>query len=232
VVSQTEIWRGFATEPFRPSSVNSLVSMKTITRSFLLAAAFAAALVAKPVQAAAETGKAAPDFELKDITGKTVKLSDYKGKVVVLEWVNSGCPIVQRHYSTQNMQNTQRAATADGVVWLQINSGHKGAQGDLSDADSAAWLKKMNAASTAYMRDQTGAVGKLYNAKATPHMYVIDQKGTLVYQGAIDDKPTAKGEETLKAHNYVNAALQSVKAGKPVEKANTQAYGCDVKYGS
>lgn len=205
--------------------------MKTITKLLVLAAAFMSALVANSVQAAAETGKAAPDFQITDITGKVQKLSDYKGKVVVLEWINSGCPIVQRHYNTQNMQNTQRAATADGVVWLQINSGHPGAQGDLSDADSAAWLKKMNASSTAYMRDSSGKIGKLYNAKTSPHMYVINKDGVLMYQGAIDDKPTARAEDTLKAHNYVLAALASVKAGKPVEKANTQAYGCDVKYG-
>lgn len=205
--------------------------MKSIAKSILFAAAAASALLTNAVWAVAETGKSAPDFQLTDITGKVQKLSDYKGKVVVLEWTNSGCPIVQRHYSTKNMQNTQRAATADGVVWLMVNSGHPGAQGDLSDADAAAWLKKENASATAYVRDQSGKVGRLYNAKTSPHMYVINQEGVLVYQGAIDDKPTARGEDTLKAHNYVNAALAAVKAGKPVEKANTQAYGCDVKYG-
>lgn len=203
--------------------------MKTIAKTFLFAVAFAAAFAGR-VFAAAETGKTAPDFTLTDITGKTHRLSDYQGKVVVLEWTNAGCPVVGRHYRSHNMQNTQKAAAQDGVVWLQINTSAKGAQGDLSDAEALAWLKKNDASSTAYLRDRTGQVGRLYGAKATPHMFVINAEGVLVYQGAIDDQPNARESETTKAHNYVKAVLASLKDGKPVAKADTQAYGCAVKY--
>ena len=204
--------------------------MKIVAQSFLAAAAFATALVGTALQAAVETGKPAPDFQLTDTTGKQVKLSDYKGKVVVLEWTNSACPVVQRHYNTGNMQATQKAATADGVVWLQICSNAKGASGDLDDQKANAWLKKVNASSTAYLRDPSGRVGRLYNAKATPHLFVINKDGTLAYQGAIDDRPSASAAETTKANNFVKAALAALKDGKPVPRANTQAYGCAIKY--
>lgn len=203
--------------------------MKIITQS-LLAVGLSTALFVGLVQAAPEIGKPAPDFALTDITGKQHKLSDYRGKIVVLEWVNPECPIVVNHYDAQNMQSTQKAAAADGAVWLQINSAsYPGAQGDYDPAQVKSWQSKVGAASTAYLRDQTGKVGKLYHATNTPHLFIIDQGGTLVYQGAIDsgnssDIPTAK--------NYVKAALESLKAGKPIEKAATRAYGCNVKYGS
>ena len=200
--------------------------MKSIAKTFLFAAATASALVCS-ARAAVETGKPAPDFALTDVTGKTQKLSDYKGRVVVLEWVNPGCPVVHRHYNSGNMQATQKAAQADGVIWLQVNTGPKS---DLSDDKTIAWLKKVNASSNAYLRDAAGKVGRLYNAKATPHLYVIDKSGTLVYQGAIDDSPNAREADTMKSKNYVKAALASLKAGTPIEKANTQAYGCAVKF--
>ena len=152
---------------------------------------------------------------------------------MVLEWVNPGCPIVQKHYNSQNMQQTQKAAAADGVIWLSINSAsYKGAQGDLSNEDAAAWQKKMGAMTTAYFRDQTGQVGHLYDAKTTPHMFVINADGILVYNGAIDSIPSANQADIPKATNYVKAALESVKEGKPVEKATSQPYGCAVKYGT
>jgi peroxiredoxin len=200
--------------------------MKSIPKMFLFAAATAAAL-AGSATAAVETGRTAPDFTLTDVAGKTQRLSDYKGKVVVLEWVNPGCPVVQRHYNSGNMQATQTAAQADGVVWLQINTGPKS---DMSNDRTIAWLKKVKASSNAYLRDETGKVGRLYGAKATPHLFIVDQNGTLVYQGAIDDSPTAREADTMKAKNYVKAALASLKAGQPIAKANTQAYGCAVKY--
>jgi peroxiredoxin len=204
--------------------------MKTILKAFILVAALVAAGVA---HAAADIGQPAPDFTLTDIAGKTYKLSDFKGKTVVLEWVNPGCPIVQKHYNSQNMQGTQKAAAADGVVWLSINSaGFDGAQGDLSDAEAAAWQKKMGAVTTAYFRDRSGKIGHLYGATATPNMYVINAEGVLVYKGAIDSIPSASASDIPKATNYVKAALAAVKAGTPVEKAATQAYGCAIKYGS
>jgi peroxiredoxin len=205
--------------------------MKTFTKSLVFAGALTAAFAINVVRASVEIGKPAPDFTLTDIAGKAHKLSDYKGKVIVLEWTNSGCPLVQKHYNSGNMQKTQRAAAADGAVWLQINSGHPGAQGDLSNEEAAAWLKKKGAKVTASFRDQSGKVGRMYGAQTTPHMYVINQDGTLVYNGAIDSIPSADQADIAKATNYVLAALEAVKAGKPVEKAATKPYGCNVKYG-
>ena len=204
--------------------------MKNLAKLLPLAAIFAAV---SSVNAGVEVGKPAPDFTLTDIAGKVHHLSDYKGKVVVLEWVNPGCPIVQKHYNSHNMQDTQKAAAADGVVWLSINSaGYAGAQGDLSNGEAAVWQQSMGAVTTAYFRDQSGKVGHLYGATATPHMFVIKADGVLAYQGAIDSIPGANVSDIAKATNYVKAALGAIKAGKPVEKSATQAYGCAVKYGS
>lgn len=201
--------------------------MKTSAKSFLLVAALFAAVTAGRVSAAVEVGKPAPDFSLTDIHGKTHQLSDYKGKVVVLEWNNPGCPVVQRHYNSGNMQSTQKVASADGAVWLQINTSAPGAQG--KDQISS-WLTKTGATSTAYLQDTTGKIGRLYGAQTTPHLYIVNKDGTLAYQGAIDDNPNATQRETMTSHNYVKAALASIKAGKPVEKSATKAYGCAVKY--
>jgi peroxiredoxin len=207
--------------------------MKTSAKLLPLAAAFAALVSFTTARAAVEAGQPAPDFTLTDIAGKVHHLSDYKGKVVVLEWVNPGCPIVQKHYNSHNMQDTQKVAAADSVVWLAINSaGYPGAQGDLSNEEAAAWLKKMGAVTTAYFRDQSGKVGRLYGATATPHMFVIKADGILAYQGAIDSIPSGNPADIAKATNYVKAALSAIKTGKPVEKTSTQAYGCSVKYGS
>lgn len=181
--------------------------------------------------AAVEVGQRAPDFQLTDIHGTEHSLAQYRGKIVVLEWVNPGCPVVKRHYDSGNMQKTQRAAVAAGVVWLAINSGGPGAQGDLGNEAAAAWLKRVAAASQAYCRDADGKVGRLYGAKATPHMYVIDAAGRLAYMGAIDDKPNAgDAAATAAARNYVLAAIDALQTGKPVAKPVTQAYGCAVKY--
>ena len=204
--------------------------MKIKPSSFLLAAALAVAALVPGVRASVEIGKPAPDFTLTDIDGKTHKLSDYKGRRVVLEWVNPECPIVVKHYSSGNMPATQKAAVADGVVWLSINSGSAGAQGDFNPAQVASWTKSTQAAPTAYFRDRDGKVGRLYSAKTTPHLYVITKEGTLVYDGAIDSIRSAEVSDIPKATNYVKAALAAVKAGKPVEKSATQPYGCTVKY--
>lgn len=174
----------------------------------------------------AEIGQAAPDFTLNNLNGQPVSLSQYKGKTVVLEWTNPECPFVGRHYSTGNMQSLQKEATAEGVVWLQINSGSKGAEGDYPPAQAKAWLAKNGAASTAYLRDQDGTVGHLYGAKTTPHMFVITADGVLVYAGGIDNNRKTH----IGATNYVREALAAVKAGKPVAKASAEPYGCSVKY--
>ncbi|MBS0663413.1 MAG: redoxin domain-containing protein [Verrucomicrobia bacterium] len=181
-------------------------------------------------RASVAIGQPAPDFTLTDINGASHTLSAYKGKTVVLEWVNPECPFVIKHYGSGNMPKLQKEATGDGVVWLSINSGRPGAQGDYDAAQVAAWLKRTGAAPTAYCRDQDGKVGRMYEAKTTPHMFVITAEGTLVYEGAIDSIRSTKIEDLAKATNYVRAALASVKAGKPVEKAASQPYGCSVKY--
>jgi hypothetical protein len=148
----------------------------------------------------------------------------------VLEWVNPECPFVQKHYTSGNMPATQKAAMADGVVWLSINSGHAGAEGDFDAAKAAAWLKSMNAAPTAYFRDQDGKIGRLYSAKTTPHLFVVTPDGRLAYDGAIDSIRSANKDDIPKATNYVNAALAAVKNHQSVAKSATQPYGCAVKY--
>lgn len=193
---------------------------------FLSAAAISAALVVSVSAKTAEIGQPAPDFTLTDIDGNSVSLSQFKGKTVVLEWTNPECPIVGRHYSTGNMPALQKEAMSDGVIWLQINSGSKGAQGDFEPDQVKSWLGKHSATSTAYMRDRDGTVGHLYGAKTTPHMYVVNPEGTLVYAGGIDDNRT----NHVGATNFVREALGSVKAGKPVARSSAPPYGCSVKY--
>lgn len=203
--------------------------MKTSVRTLLAGAASLALFVA--VQAAPVVGQAAPDFTVTDINGQKHSLSAYKGKTVVLEWVNPECPFVKKHYQgSSNMPDTQKAVAAEGAVWLTINSGHDGAQGDFSAAEVAAWQKSTGAAPTAYIRDQDGKVGKLYDARHTPTLFIVNPEGTLVYAGGIDDINSANAADIAKATNYVKAAMADLKAGRPVARANTKAYGCGVKY--
>lgn len=179
---------------------------------------------------AVETGKPAPEFSLAGASGKTHKLSDFKGKTVVLEWLNHGCPFVRKHYDSNNMQTLQATYTGKGVVWLSVVSSAKGKQGYV-DAKAALSEKTANKSSaTEILLDPTGTVGKAYEAKTTPHMYVIDPKGVLVYQGAIDDKASTDQEDIKGATNYVAAALDATLAGKAVAMGQTKAYGCGVKY--
>lgn len=203
--------------------------MKTLTQLLLAgAASVALCLVA---QAAPVVGQPAPDFTLTDLTGQPQSLSAFKGKTVVLEWVNPECPFVKKHYDgSGNMPATQQAAIAEGAVWLTINSGHAGAQGDFSPQEVAAWSKKTGAAATAYLRDQDGKVGKLYDARHTPTLFIINPEGTLVYAGGIDDISSANVADIARATNYVKAAFADLKAGRPVAKPVTRAYGCNVKY--
>ncbi len=185
---------------------------------------------ANRLPAAAVVGQPAPDFTLTDIKGQTHSLSDYRGKIVVLEWVNPECPFVIKHYESGNLPATQRAAIADGAVWFSINSARTGAQGDFDAAQVAGWAAQTTAAPTAYCRDQDGAVGRLYGARTTPHMFVITPDGTLVYNGAIDSVRSANKADISRAENYVNSALAEMKAGQPVKTAYSQPYGCAVKY--
>jgi peroxiredoxin len=203
--------------------------MKSLFQSLTL---FAAGFVlAAGLQAAPEVGKAAPDFTLTDINGQTHSLSSFRGKTVVLEWVNPECPFVVKHYDKSgNMPATQKLATEQGAVWLAINSGHPGAQGDFDKAKVEAWMKKTGAAPTAYFRDQNGKVGKLYDARTTPHMFVINAEGTLVYAGGIDDIRSADPSDIAKATNFVKAALADLQAGRAVQTKTSRPYGCSVKY--
>ena len=176
-------------------------------------------------------GKPAPNFKAADVNGKPVSLSDFRGKTVVLEWNNPGCPFVQKHYGSGNMQKAQAAAAKDGVVWLTINSGAPGKQGHMNGAEAKAFLAKAGARPTAYLLDPRGVVGKAYEAKTTPHMYIVNKAGTLVYAGGIDDKPTKRCRRTsTSARNHVLAALSEIKAGKAVSVSTSRPYGCAVKY--
>jgi hypothetical protein len=198
-----------------------------------LALAALAAFILQPLFAAADIGQPAPDFTLTDLDGRQHSLSEFKGKTVVLEWNNPDCPIVKKHYDSDNLPKLQRDAKADGVVWLVINSGAPGKEGgDYTPAELKSYLREHNAAANAYFKDPTGKVGHLYGATATPHMYVINPAGTLVYKGAIDSISSARQSDIAKATNYVRVALADLKEGKPVEKSATQAYGCSVKYGA
>ena len=190
------------------------------------------ALLAFPLAlfAAPEIGKIAPAFSLKDPSGKLISLSQFKGKTVVLEWTNFGCPFVKKHYGTGNMQKLQKEATAQGVIWLSICSSAPNKQGYYSPADAKKAVLDEGSKATDYLLDSTGEVGKLYGAKCTPELFIINKEGILVYQGAIDDVKSVKPEDVATAHNYVSAALKEILAGKPVTTPSTSAYGCSVKY--
>ena len=191
----------------------------------------AAAIVAASLPVfAVRVGEPAPAFTATDSNGKTVKLADYKGKFVVLEWHNNGCPYVQKHYNSGNMQRLQKEWTAQGVVWLTVISSAPGKQGYVTAADANAYAKSKSAAPTAILLDPTGEVGHAYDAKTSPHMFVIDPKGVLIYDGAIDDKPTTDVADVATAKNYVVKALTEAIAGKPVSEPATRPYGCSVKY--
>jgi hypothetical protein len=189
-------------------------------------------LMTATAQAAPQIGKPAPDFAAVDSNGKAVKLSDYRGKVVVLEWTNDGCPYVEKHYGSGNMQKLQKDETAKGIVWLTIISSAPGEQGYVNGAEANALTKSRDAAPTAVLLDPEGKAGHLYDARTTPHMFIVDAGGTLVYMGGIDSQPTTNRADIKTAKNYVRAALDEVMAGKPVGDAVTRPYGCSVKYRS
>jgi hypothetical protein len=183
----------------------------------------ATALALKP-------GETAPDFRGSDSNGNTQTLAQYHGKFVVLEWANQGCPYEQKHYKSGNMERLQREWTAKGVVWLSVISSAPGEQGYVTPPEENDYLRTMHAAPTAAILDPSGTIGRLYGAKTTPHMFVIDPQGRLVYEGALDDQPTPDPASLKIAHNYVSEALEDAMAGKPVATPVTRPYGCSVKY--
>ena len=195
-------------------------------------AAFCLALVAAPVSVAADAiiGKPAPDFAGIDSNGKTVNLSDYRGKTVVLEWTNHECPYVGKHYGSGNMQALQKLAKGKDVVWLSVISSAPGEQGHVSPSKANDLSKTREATPTAVILDEKGTIGRQYEATATPHMYIVDGEGTLRYKGAIDDKPSADKADVPLARNYVKTALSALAAGKNPDPQATRAYGCSVKY--
>ena len=202
--------------------------MKRLTFAlFLLLAAIA------PLRALAITvGQPAPAFALPDLQGKTLKLSDLAGKFVVLEWVNPECPFVKKHYNSANMPALQKEAGAKNVVWLAINSTHPDHSEFKSPAQMKSWLDSKNAAPQTVLFDRDGGTGKAYGAKTTPHMYIVDPKGKLIYAGGIDDKRSANPDDIKTARNHVRSALDEALAGKPVSVASSVPYGCSIKYGS
>ncbi len=200
-----------------------------MVRSALLACMLLLGPVSK-AHAAAIVGAPAPTFELRDADGKNVKLGDYTGKFVVLEWVNFQCPFVGKQYGSGNMQALQKKYTGKGVVWLSICSSAPGKQGNVTGEEAEELVKEKDAAPSRFLLDPKGKVGKAYGAKTTPHMFVIDPKGIVVYNGAIDDKPSTRREDVAMAKNYVVAALDASMSGRKVALAATQPYGCSVKY--
>jgi hypothetical protein len=202
-------------------------SWSLIAGSLMMIAMFATTL-----NAAATIGAPAPTFTAKDDQGQTRKLEGFKGKFVVLEWHNNGCPYVGKHYGTGNMQQLQKTWTSKGVVWLTVESSAPGTQGYVTAEQSQAYMKSKGGAPTAVLLDPQGSLGHLYGAKTSPHMFIIDPKGILIYNGAIDDKPTTEFSDVPKSKNYVSQALNQAIAGQQVKEPTSTAYGCSVKYAS
>lgn len=199
--------------------------MKHVLKSTLALLVAAGTAVAAP-----QIGSPAPEFTLTDSNGTSHKLSDFKGKFVVLEWLNHGCPFVQKHYDGGNMQGLQKEYTGKDVVWLSIVSSAPGKQGHMSPEETNKAKEEKGSAATAILLDEDGTVGQLYDAKVTPELYVINPEGTLIYMGAIDDKKSVDAADVAGAKNYVKQALDEAMAGKPVSEPTTTPYGCSVKY--
>ena len=181
----------------------------------------------------ATVGQAAPDFSAVDTAGKIHKLSDFKGKLVVLEWTNPGCPFVQKHYSGTaggNMQSLQKEFTGKGVVWLSVNSTERDSGDYLAPAKLGSWMKEKSGSPTATLMDEAGKIGQRYGAKTTPHMYIVSPQGQLIYAGGIDSVPSARVDDIKTATNYVRQGLNEALGGKAVSMASTRPYGCSVKY--
>lgn len=199
--------------------------MNMISKSILALLVAAGTAVAAP-----QVGQPAPEFTLTDSNGQSHNLSDFKGKFVVLEWLNHGCPFVKKHYDGGNMQGLQKEYTGKDVVWLSIVSSAPGKQGHMSPEETNKAKEEKVSAATAILIDEDGTVGKLYDAKVTPELFVINPEGTLIYAGAIDDKKSVDAADVAGAKNYVKQALDEALAGNPVSEPTTEAYGCSVKY--
>ncbi|MDZ4083551.1 MAG: thioredoxin family protein [Bdellovibrionales bacterium] len=205
--------------------------MRNLFRGLSLALVAAVVLTAHSLAFAnVKVGEKAPDFTLVDSNGKSVKLSAYAGKTVVLEWFNKGCPYVKKHYESKNMQALQKAYTDKGIIWLTVISSAPKKQGYETPEEANKTRAEWAIASTATLLDTKGEVGRTYGAKTTPHMYVVDPKGMLAYNGAIDSISSSDAADIPKSVNYVSGALDLVAAGKPVTTASTKPYGCSVKY--
>ena len=199
-------------------------------KAALLPIFFLALIFSAPAFAAVENGQNAPDFSLTDTDGNARSLSEFKGKFVVLEWVNHDCPFVKKHYDRGDMQKLQADSAAQGVVWLSINSSAEGKQGNYSPEEWKSLQAEKKSAATATLLDADGQVGKLYGAQTTPHMYIVNPDGALIYQGAIDSIKSTNPDDIALSENYVTSALKAAMEGKPVTTASTKAYGCSVKY--
>jgi hypothetical protein len=202
---------------------------RSVNRRVFSGALVAATFIQHAHAATAAVGQAAPEFSAVDTTGKTHRLSDYKGKLVVLEWTNPGCPFVQKHYSG-NMQGLQKEFAGKGVVWLSINSTEADSGDYLAPGKLAGWMGSKQAAAAATLMDESGRIGQLYGAKTTPHMYIVNPQGQLVYAGAIDSIPSARVDDIKTATNYVRQGLNEAMGGKAISTASTRAYGCSIKY--
>lgn len=199
--------------------------MKKIATTAFVIASFIGTVFAAP-----QIGQPAPEFTLTDSNGKSHKLSDFKGKLVVLEWLNHSCPFVVKHYESGNMQKLQKEYTGRDVVWLSIVSSAPGKQGHMSAEEANKAKEEKGSAATAVLLDEDGTVGRLYNAKVTPEMFIVDREGTLVYAGAIDSVKSTDTADIAGAKNHVKQALDEALEGKPVSEPITTAYGCSVKY--
>ena len=201
-----------------------------LRRTLLTTAATAVLGFSGHAFAAPAVGQKAPDFTLTDTAGKTVRLSDFKGKHVVLEWVNPGCPYVRKHYDSANMQGTQKETTALGVIWLVINSTESASYDYLPAAKLARWMTDQKAAPTVTLMDEDGKAGQSYGARTTPHLYIVNPQGTLIYAGGIDSIPSSRQEDVKTAVNYVKQGVRQALAGQPLSNPTTRPYGCSVKY--
>ena len=203
-----------------------------VPRRSLLVGGAAVALVPAAAFATSDLGKAAPAFSAIDSNGKSWSLAELKGKVVVLETTNQDCPYVRKHYTSANMQTQQRQAAGKGVIWLTVASSAPGEQGFVTAAQANDLTRTRNAAPMAFLLDPQSRIARAYGATVTPHMYIIDASGVLVYKGGVDSIPSSNVNDIPKARQYVRVALDEVLAGKPVTDASTRPYGCTLKYGS